>query len=223
MKNIKIFSLVVLCFAVVSCGKNFDDLNVDPNNPAAIPAEFLLTGAEKELANQTCGNDQAYFGFLWGQYFSQNNYTDESRYRARPDVINYRWEWYYADVLYDLYEVRRLVAANPGLDAAADQNKLAIATVLEAMRYQDLTDLFGPIPYSEALKGAANRTPKYDGQKEIYLDLLRKLTDAGGQMDESAGSFGDADAIFFGDVSKWKKFANSLRLRIAMRMGVVAS
>jgi hypothetical protein len=89
---------------------------------------------------------------------------------------------------------------------------------LEAMRYQDMTDIFGPIPYTEALKGAEKRSPKYDSQKDIYLDLLLKLKEADAQIDESAGSFGAADIIYAGDMSHWKKFINSLRLRIAMRM-----
>ena len=218
MKNLKIITLVALVLTALSCGKKFEDLNVDPNNPQSIPADFLITDAQHTMANQMTGIDQAYFTFLWGQYFSQNNYTEESRYLARPNAINLRWENYYAVTLYDLAEARRLVQANPGLNAATDGNKLAIVDVLMAMRFQDLTDIFGPVPYSDALKGSAGRTPKYDGQREIYLDLSRKLKDAASSMDEFAGGFGDADIIYFGDAAKWKKLANSLRMRVAMRM-----
>ncbi len=218
MKNIKICLLLALLFTAISCGKDFGDLNADPNNPAGVPADYLLTSAEKYLADQTTGNDMVYFGGLWAQYFSQNNYTDESRFKYRPDNVNFRWSWYYADALYDLQEVQRLVVANPSLDAAVDKNKIAIAGILEAMRFQDLTDIFGPVPYTEALQAAQKRTPKYDSQKDIYLSLLRDLKDAVAQLDVHAGSFGAADIIYAGDVAKWKKFANSLRLRIAMRM-----
>jgi hypothetical protein len=215
MKNIIYLSFFL---TIISCGKNFDDLNIDPNNPTSVPAEYLLTSAQKEFASQTTGDNHAYFGFLMGQYFSQNNYTEASRYQQNTGATNYKWEWYYANCLYDLTEVRRLVLANPGLDAAVDKNKLAVVTALEAMRYQDMTDIFGPIPYTEALKGAEKRSPKYDSQKDIYLDLLVKLKEASAQIDESAGSFGGADVIYGGDMTHWKKFINSLRMRIAIRM-----
>ena len=221
MKNIKSLFVLVFLFTAFSCGKNFGDLNINPNDPASVPAEFLFTSASKTIADRTTGSDQAYFGALWSQYFSQNNYTEESRYRSRPEAVNFRWEDYYANALYDLAETRRLILANPDLDAATDQNKLACITILEAMQWQDITDIFGPIPYSEALKGSANRTPKYDSQQDIYNDLLRRLTDAVNQIDDSAPAFGGADPIYFGDAAAWKKFGNSLRLRLAVRMADV--
>lgn len=218
MKNIKIKLAALALLLHFSCGKNFDDLNIDPNNPDQVPAEFLLTGAEKNLADQFAGGTHVYFCHLWGQYFAQNNYSEESRYLIRPNAINIFWTSFYADVLQDLAETRRLVQLRPGLDAAADKNKIAVATTLEVLRWQEMTDIFGPIPYSEALKGAANRSPKYDSQKDIYTDLLKKIKDAAAAMDAGAGSFGSADAIYFGDVARWKKFANSLRLRLAIRL-----
>ncbi|MFN4256338.1 MAG: SusD/RagB family nutrient-binding outer membrane lipoprotein [Saprospiraceae bacterium] len=219
MKNIKSIALLAALLGFVSCGKNFDDLNVDPNSPDAVPAEFLLTNAQKTLADQYSGGNHVYFTNLWGQYFAQNNYSEESRYLLRPNNINFQWEWYFAETLFDLAEAKRRVMAAPSLyDPASDKNKLAVISTLEAMRWQETTDIFGPIPYSDALKGGLSRSPKYDSQRDIYLDLSRKLREAATDMDENSGSFGSADAIYAGDVAKWKKLANSLRLRVAMRM-----
>lgn len=222
MRNIRIFILTALLLGSASCGKDFDDLNVNPNNPSEVSPDFLFTSAASNVGSFNAGYGHTYFVHLWAQHFCQNNYTDESRFRIRPDAINGNWEWLYAGALFDLVEVRRLLPLANTLDPAeVIQNKMAIATVLSVLQWHDITDIFGPVPYSEALQASGNRTPKYDSQKDIYTDLLKRLKEASDQMDPSFGAFGNADPIYGGDVAKWKAFANSLRLRIAMRMADV--
>lgn len=222
MKNIRIFILTVLLFGSASCGKDFGDININPNNPSEVSPDFLFTSAAQSIAIFNSGGGHVYFVQLWAQHFCQNNYTDESRFRVRPDANNSNWSWLYSGPLFDLVEVKKLLPNANTLDPAeVTQNKMAIADVLSVFQWHVITDIYGPVPYSEALQGSSNRTPTYDSQKDIYTDLLNRLRTASEQMDPDYGSFGNADPIYSGDVAKWKAFANSLRLRIAMRMADV--
>lgn len=220
MRNIRIFILTALLLGSFSCGKNFDDLNVNPNDPSEVSPDFLFTSAAHNISHFNAGYGHIYFVHLWAQHFAQNNYTDESRFRIRPDANNYYWEWLYSGALFDLTEAQKLLPSS-GDPAEVVQNKQAIAEVLSVVQWHDITDIFGPVPYFEAMKGAGNRTPKYDSQKDIYFDLLKRLKEASDQMDPGFDAYGNADPIYFGDVAKWKAFANALRLRIAMRMADV--
>lgn len=219
MKNIKITLVALGLLISVSCGKNFGDINVDPNNPSTVPVEFLITTAEKFMADDIWDEwMNARFGLLVAQYWAQNNYTDESRWNFRTGVINSYWGQYYNRALRDLDEIIKVNNAGAAAGTPKAKNQNAIATVLKAYIYHFMTDVWGPIPYSESLLGSENRTPKYDSQKDVYLGIDRDLQNAIADMDESDESFGSADVIYGGDVALWKKFANSLRLRVGMRM-----
>lgn len=222
MKNIKYIFLVLLLGGAISCGKDFANLNVDPNNPVKVPAEYLLTEAEKNLANHICTGQNLYGGgLLFSQYWAQNNYTDESRYQIRPGSNNGFWAWWYSTVLEDIREVQRLISTSEDASSQKSKNQLAVARVLEAFTFQYITDLWGPIPYTEALLADKNRTPAYNSQKEVYMSLIANVKDAIAQMDEAGEGFGGGDIIYGGDMVKWKKFAHSLLLRLAIRISDV--
>lgn len=99
-------------------------------------------------------------------------------------------------------------------------NKLAAARIMRVFIYHRITDLYGDAPYSEAGKGVINQefTPKYDTQKAIYNDFFKELDQAVKQFDPSQPTFGDNDLMYGGNVTKWQKFGNSLRLRLALRL-----
>ena len=103
MNKIKIYLLgICLCFMATSCG-DFGDTNIDPNNPAKVSSDFLLTRAEKDIMDNT--NDRWMGGgvtFVNAQYWAQNNYSDESRYNPRQDVTNVHFSAYYSTALNDL-------------------------------------------------------------------------------------------------------------------------
>jgi Starch-binding associating with outer membrane len=220
MKQIKIYIVgIIFCLIANSCG-DFGDTNIDPNNPSTVSTGFLLTKAQKDLMSNT--HDEWIGGrvtFLNAQYWSQNNYTEESRYNPRQDVTNTHFTSFYTEPLNDLNEIITVNKNNPNKGEAANQT--AIARILKVWMFHYMTDLWGPIPYKEALKGSENRSPKYDAQKDIYLDLLKELNESIAQMRETDKSFGSADVVFNGNMKQWKKFANSLILRIAMRMSDV--
>ncbi len=218
MNMLKIVLPLVLISFFISCGKDFGDLNIDPNNPRIVPPEVLLTGAEKEIATKVFVYEEFAFPEILSQSWAQNNYTAWSRYAFDGNIGNTLFQDFYSGILEDLTDIHQAVQRNPQLDSLVDKNRIAIANVLRVYVFQIITDIFGPVPYKEALAGAMIRTPKYDDQKTIYFGIIGELRDAIANMDESRESYGSADLIYGGDVSKWKGFANALMLRIAMRM-----
>lgn len=217
MKNILLLAFLLTAAA---CGKDFGNLNVDPNNPLTVPAEVLLTSAEKNLADNLSPfvSDAQAIGDLLAQTWAKNNYTFFTRYGFDGSVSNIWFSNLYAGALKDLTEIQIIIAQHPGLDPAQDKNRIAIAKILRAYTFQILTDCYGPVPYSAALQGGADRAPRYDRQKDIYLGLLGELHEAIALIDENAGSYGGADIVYGGAGDKWKKFAHWLVLRVAMRM-----
>ncbi|MCD4732187.1 MAG: SusD/RagB family nutrient-binding outer membrane lipoprotein, partial [Bacteroidales bacterium] len=235
ISNKKIIGLgFVLLFLVFGCTKNFEELNVNPNEPVEVPTSYLLTDGQKGLMSflwDEWWNGR--FGMLYSQYWSQASYTDESRYKPREGVNNNYWIFFYAgrDVNPPdgelngggMMSLQRIIDLNEDPETAAkssqygsNNNQIAVARILKAWMFQILTDTWGYIPYSEALNIANYDYPAYDSQEGIYYALLDELTAAVDQMDDGAGPSGDM--IYGGNMENWKKFANSLKLRIAIRM-----
>lgn len=105
-------------------------------------------------------------------------------------------------------------------DGESVDNLLGAARIMRVFIFHRVTDLYGDIPYSEAGKGflEKNFTPAYDTQEFIYNDMLKELEEAVNQFDGSQPTFGSADLLYGGDIAKWQKFGNSLRLRLALRL-----
>jgi len=101
------------------------------------------------------------------------------------------------------------------------ENIHQIAKVFRVFVFQRLTDMYGDIPYSEANRGAIVRRPQYDRQEDIYMSFIADLSDAVQLLDENSANPGSADILYGGDINKWRRFANSLLLRIAMRISNV--
>lgn len=215
----KIFITLVTISLLFACAtdERYDELNIDGNNPNKVPSKTLFTGAIKNLfdINESTNVNNNVFR-LFSQYWTETTYIDEANYdlNTRNIPANY-WNELYTNVLYDLKDCK----AKPDTDT---DNKKAMISVLEVYTWQQLVDTFGNIPYSEALQGRNNPTPKYDNAQAIYQDLILRINAAILLFDASADEgFGSADVIFNGDISKWMKFANSLKLKLAMRIADV--
>ncbi len=225
MKKI-ILSLIVL-FGLFSCDDNLEGLNVDEKNPSQVPAYTLFTSSLRSLSDQISNSNVNRNNFrLTVQYWTQTTYTDESNYdfltRKVSDNI---WSALYAGTLADLNKAKSYINAevvpndqNYNANLAIKKNKLALIDLMMAYTYQVLVDTFGDIPYSQALGGSQNFLPKYDNDLDIYKDLISKVNTAIANMNTTAGSFGNADVIYHGDVSKWKKFANGLLLKLGVNL-----
>jgi hypothetical protein len=226
MKKRTIYGLfLALAVFVTSC--ELPD-NVDPKNARTVSPNALFTEAEIAMVDQlTDLNVNRNISRLLVQYQSEVTYTTESRYnfsdRQIPDNFSGNL---YRDVLMNLKDCKQQVSAKaltPAYTAGIQKNQLAMATLLEVYTYHVLVDQFGNIPYTEALMGAENSRPKYDDALTIYQDLITKLSTVIDNLDEDYSGFGNADVLYDGDIGLWKKFAASLKLRIALRLSDVPS
>ncbi|MFM9984141.1 MAG: SusD/RagB family nutrient-binding outer membrane lipoprotein [Flavobacteriales bacterium] len=228
-KNIIALAMTSGMLIFQSCTKNFEEINDDPNNPADVPTSYLLTGAEKGLMD-------AIWDSFWGaqvggqlaQHWSSNQYTSESRYEFRTGVTSDKWSDMYGGGTNEaLFIVGGLMELQSVIEQCSNEpdktapygdpnNQIAVAKILKSWAIQMMTDTWGNIPYSEALKGTENPQPAYDNQRDIYFGLLADVNDALSKINDGDGPIGDV--IYGGDMTQWKKFANSLKLRIAMRM-----
>jgi hypothetical protein len=193
-----------------------------------VPTTYLLTGAQKTLIDLT--QDQLIgvrAGMMFSQQWSQNGDTRDSRYEVNTPFNQSFWDDAYGKGLQNLQTIIDLIDESPNRYAAYGdlQNQVAVARILKAWFFQILTDMYGDVPYSEALQAddqAAETNPEYDAQADIYSDLLNELKEAAAMIRLDKEGFTQGDIIYNGDMEKWLKFANSLRLRVAMRMSEVA-
>lgn len=213
MKLSKYIIIFTLFFA--SC-TDFGDINVDPDvSPSANPKE-VLTSSQGFLSWVLDGqlNNRA---ALWAQYWTWGPGValgNNERYTAEPVDFNNVWTRSYANALADL----------KFLEKSGDKTYVGISKVLQAATFQLLVDHFGDIPFTEAIKGeiadGANFAPKYDDDKAVYAALIPMLDEAIADLKAGKSDPGTADLMYGGDLSKWIKYANSLKLRILMRQTV---
>jgi hypothetical protein len=217
-----------------SCTKDFEAINTGPNNPTDVPNSFYLTGAERGIMDNT---SDVWFGANMGnqlaQYWSSNQYSSESRYLFRAQVTNDAFNEFYAGGRNDadinvggLQELKKIVdncIADPNSSSASGDpnNQIAIATMLRVWLLQTMTDTWGNIPYSQALQPEVTRTPVYDSQRDIYYGLLAEIDMALGKINENAIAPIVGDQIYNGDMASWKKFGNSVKMRLAIRIADV--
>jgi hypothetical protein len=219
MKKIKYLILSLSATLAVGCS-DFEDTNVDPNNAVSVDPSTLLTEAQFTFYSTVHGrNLNADWGQLMVQYWSQNEYTSDSRYSA-IDVTSFNGTFggMYTNVLKELNSAKELVE-NQEVSNAIKTNRKNILDVITAQVFGVLTDGFGDVPYSEAISDIS--LPKYDSQQEIYNGLLATLDNAAQSFSTSNGSFDSGDVIYNGDVASWRKLTNSLLLRFAMRIADV--
>jgi hypothetical protein len=220
-----------------SCSdSHFEDVNKDPNRPGNATTTTILLSAEKQLIDNIRNENISLRGSqLFAQYYSQNIYSDQSRYDIPRSYSDTYWSNAYK-ALNNLNEIiilntdpTKKDVASAGV-AGTNQNQIAIARILKAYAFQGLTDVFGNIPYQsygnqdpefQALQqNPENLSPGYASQQKIYLDILSELKAAGDTLlkYKTATTFGNYDVIYKGKNESWAKFANSLRLRIATRI-----
>lgn len=220
----KLILILTAAVFAVSCSDNLEDLNQNIKDPTAVSGESLFASAQKQLADQIVTPNVNLNNLrLWTQQLQETTYTDESQYdqitRAIPDN---HWRELYRDVLKDLDESARVIEATDNdLTNDLKPNKLAVIEVLNVYTFSNLVETFGDVPYSEALD-IDNLLPVYDDGLTVYKDLISRLDAAISSMNTGVGSFsGSEDLMYGGDVASWKKFANSLKLRMGIMLADV--
>ncbi len=218
MKNIRIggIALILSAFLLIfnSCTKDFEKINTDPNNAGLEKAapDMLLTNSIESMTNRVqeifLGEEM---GNCWAQHEAKVQYTDEDRYIYRTSVVNSTWTSFYAANGMDVQTMYNVAKSRQ------HQNYMGVALVLKSYITSVLTDLFGPVPYKQAWLGSSNTLPAYDSQESIYRDIIAKL-DTANTLLSADGKAITGDILYNNDIDKWKKFANSLRMRLLVRM-----
>jgi len=207
---------VILLFG--ACTDDFSVLNEDPIEPTAVNEELLLTRALRKamLDDFTWQVGEHLHANMFAQHFANpipGFNTD--RYEVNNGWLTRYWSIAYTDFGNDVQQIIDQTQNDP-----EKATKLAQARIWRVFVVHRLTDFFGDVPYSEAFVG--NPTPTYDRQEDIYRDLFNELEEAVQQLDESLlDRFGEADVLYQDDIGNWRRFANSLRLRLAMRVSLV--
>jgi hypothetical protein len=217
--NIKFLTALAVLFIVASsCTKDFETVNTDPNNPAMALAapDLLLTNIIESATSRTheifLGHEM---GNCWVQHMAKVQYTDEDRYIFRPGVVNNTWSSFFASSGMDATLLYKIA------ETQENDNYKGVALVMKVYITSVLTDLFGDIPYTEAWRAGVEDggivNPKYDTQESIYRDIIKKL-DTANTLLTADGKAIAGDIMFNNKIGQWKKFANSMRMRLLMRM-----
>ena len=218
----RIFVACLLIVGLVGCTSDFQEINTNPNNPVEVPTSYLITQAERNLVEQVLGEGTTLIGTLgehYIQHLSQTQYTDVTRY----DDIRTSFYGFYSGGLEDLENVIQLNTQEESASRVAasgpNANQIALAMIMQSWTFLSMTDVWGDIPYSEALQGLDNLNPRYDEQEMIYRGVVNELVSAGDMIVD--GSV-DGDIVYGGDTEQWRKFANSIILRAGIRVSDVA-
>lgn len=236
MKNIKAILLSsvigVSVFSLTSCTKDLAEINKNPNAPEIVPTYTIFNGTNRYLmTNSRDGWWMARMSLPWMQYSAQNNYVEEDKYQYRDNQTTNGWIQLYraANNYKDIIEKCEDPEFRNQMSAYGDvENQIAMSRIMLAYTFDNLVSHFGPIPYwsygqkdnpnFQALNIEEYLNPVYASEEEIYADILKELKEAVAQINVNGSGFKDGDNIYGGDAAKWKKFGNSLRLRIANRI-----
>jgi hypothetical protein len=225
----KLLSILTITLFMAGCNK-FGDTNVSPSLLTSAATKSLLTNSLQSLSDLTMGNTAtSRLAALYVQHLSEGPYPGPSLYNDR----NLSFTAWYAgsgtvsapsNLNGPLYNLQTIInynnegneAANASINGAKD-NQIAVARILKAYFFLLMTDRWGDIPYSQALQGSKAFAPAYDKQQDIYTNLFKELTEAVAQIKEGeSGVVGDV--LLKGDMAAWKRFANTMRLVMSLRL-----
>ena len=218
----RIITLLFLCLASSSCRKGFEELNQNPNVTTTVDPNALFAYAQFRYHTDYLNGVRTEIWGLnnWMQVQASINGTSSAgnEYFMSGDAINNTWSLMYADVLGNIEEAMRLTKDDP-----INVNKYNTYRIYRAYIYHRLTDLWDNIPYTAAhntinAENTPDLSPEYDPQSIVYQDLINELRSAVSGFDQSRPDVGAQDWIYHGDVDKWIRFANSLTLRLALRI-----
>lgn len=227
VKILGALSLVVTSFT--SCERDISALNVDPKNTGIVQSQNLVSTVSYYLANAHVSpsvneNITRFFTQQWTEttYTSETNYFFEQRNQNQ-----FYWNNTYREILGPLAKAKNFLAAEkentaltPADQAKIKVNKNAVLEILSIYGWATLVDSYGDVPYSEALKSDLSDLvlqPKYDDAATIYSDLNTRINAVEATIDENYEGYG-TDPFYHGDMSKWKKALNTIKLRMGLNL-----
>lgn len=216
-----IFFSTLIFITLASCNKDLSGLDVNKKAYSSVPALSLFTGAEKNLVDDYTSTSVGSAPFrVFSQEWTENTYLYEAQYNFAAYNPNAGW-WnnLFRIALANFNEARKYYDRDI-VDAGERRNDNIITDILEVYAFNMLVASYGPVPYSDAFNVSVP-FPKYDDEKTIYTDLLKRLDTCIAGINTSNGNMGAADQIYKGDMTKWKKFAATLKLKIAILLADV--
>lgn len=213
-KSIIYILLTILGLSTFSCTKDFTEINIDPIGKRSSEAHQLLAPA---LVNVLSTNMSRNWNFN-NQLMQVSVEISDSegkvfRYDVRRTWADFTWNNWYIN-LTDLKDIYSIASQPESLNKSYQGISLIAQTWVSSL----LTDTYGDVPYSEANTGKdGNMQPAFDKQKDIYADMFKKLEEANQLLKEGTAIVGTSDPVYGGDVSKWRRFGNSLYLRLLLR------
>ncbi len=207
----KILSVIAALGAITACG-DLTSINSNPNGPTDVDPPSILANAVQDVVRGVDGVDALNIrgGGLWAQYYSEIQYRDEDKYIVRSGTSG-GWGFYNSD----LEDFQRMIVKGT---AANRPNWTAVGRIMKSYVFSVMTEAMGDLPYTQALKGDTVLQPAYDRQQVIYDSLFASLAKASSDIDPPGFGFPTGDLLYGGNMTKWKKFANSLRLRLAIHL-----
>jgi hypothetical protein len=207
--------LLLAALGLGSCTKGFEELNINPNqNPNVLP-ETLLAPALTDLVKRNMDRNMRITNELMQVHVSRTDGDEFHRYVIRSAEADYMWNNWYTQ----LTDFRDMYTS---AQAVRSPTFMAMARICEVWTVSLLTDMFGDVPYSEAVQGRAGLLqPKFDRQEDIYKDLFVKLEEANELLKANTNLAADQsqlDPLFQGNALKWRKFGNALYLRLLLRV-----
>lgn len=215
--------ILALGLTLGACTEGFEELNENPNEPSAVSPEVVFPYAVREAVDRIHGHRTRLErlgldgGMLWVQYFARNQYTNEGdTYNPDASMRNNNWEGFFVESLVNFQKVVDFSSDMEG--SFYNPNYQAVGMIMREYLFSIITDTWGAVPYTEALSGSTtgNLAPAYTSQEEIYAGMLANLKLAADLLDPAGPSI-KGDILFEGDIIRWQKFANSLRLKLANR------
>lgn len=216
MRNKIALIIAIACIGIVSCTKSFEETNIDPIRPVSVTPGVLLGQMQYRFVNTSISRAKGITHELM-QVTAPRESTSGGihRYTITGETGFDLWNGFYARMadLEDLYRISTRLN---------EPNYKAIALIYKAWSYSILTDCFGDVPFSQAAKATEGIVaPSFDKQQDIYSTLLKYLDTANTLMNTSTALVYAGDLVYGGTTAglvKWKKFANSLKLRLLLRI-----
>jgi len=207
----KILSVFAALAAITACG-DLTSINQNPNGPVDVPPPSILPSVIQTVVGAVNGVNSLNIrgGGLWVQYYSEIQYRDEDKYLVRSGTSG-GWGLYNSA----LEDIQRMILKG---QTSKTPNWSGVGRILKSYTFSVMTDAMGDLPYSQALKGDTVLAPVYDTQQQIYTGMLADLAQANTDIDLAGIGFESGDLMYGGNMAKWKKFANSLRLRLAIHL-----
>lgn len=207
----KYYIAILLLLGSLSCTKNFEEINTNPNDPVIVEPEYLLTTSQREALDLYGGAMNRTVFFNYTHHFSGFNGTFQ-RYSYDLATLDTYWRDTYVNCLQPVNKIIELYDGNESY-----LNRVLIARIWRAFIYSNTVSMWGPVPLSDALNGTPS--VKFDKEEDIYYALMDELKSCIAAIDMAGDKYSSvSDKIYQGDLNKWKKFANTLRLRLAMRI-----